>query len=511
MNRIDRVKALHDLTNLSVYSGWLESALKMVDDRFNLTNEEETQLAGHVEVLQGYLASKNQKVSNRLFLETACFIPGQYRGKLPPLIVLNPNRGGFSESRVREAANWVNMCETRIGSFYTLTKERLNRLLDYTGLAQPEAMDDVREVITLLIQLAGMWKRHDLRAELRQLHPMLEVDEAQDLVAYSLVLLDGVEKERPEDEDDLSSEDNLDQRVAESILEHLAVYQPSALQPFHRQLLERDILYPPYLFRSALPSTTDLLWEKIENSAKFRLNHLLILGLVWSGNATAQQHFYRSVSQPPAWWKDTYKRYSLNAGWALTATGARRDLYFESCFQLIPYDTPQTTRVFAQREDRCPWCEQPLEDLLILDLQDARLQFLGLSGSELRVVTCPSCLPWMPIFGEVDYDGKAVWSAFNSPTPPIRSAEHFPMPNTLGLAPVPRNPLESYVLEDGQSQVGGLPWWVNHANYLDCPQCGSRMCFIGQVQMSDIMPAEGWTYALLCKDCQITGTYYDQT
>lgn len=59
MNRGDQVKALHDLTNLSFYSGWLEYALKMVEHRFELSAEEERQFAGHVDVLQRYLESRN--------------------------------------------------------------------------------------------------------------------------------------------------------------------------------------------------------------------------------------------------------------------------------------------------------------------------------------------------------------------------------------------------------------------------------------------------------------------
>lgn len=63
-----------------------------------------------------------------------------------------------------------------------------------------------------------------------------------------------------------------------------------------------------------------------------------------------------------------------------------------------------------------------------------------------------------------------------------------------------------------ESQLGGVPNWIQDAEYPRCPGCQRRMLCIGQVAMDDIIPDhEGMTYAFLCAECGKAATTYQQT
>lgn len=497
MNHTDEITALHNVHFFWGNSGWLTYALKIIQLRDHLEPTEETQLATHVDVLKQYLDENGISCSQRLFLETACFIPGSRRGIHPPLVVLQPNRGGFSLARLKEAAGWVEHCEAVITNLYRLSEDRLERILNYTKLSKPDNLNDPRQTIDLILNMTGDWTIRSIQQTLRDLYQHISLDDAQVTANYALRLL--------------QNKLEMDCEIALEILEYLVVYHPVVLQAHHAALLSLDVFYPGYLYRDALPETSSRIIHILNTVNERDTDHLLLLNLAWSGTQLAQTQFGMWKDTPPDWWEKIYEEYPLEAGWEITTSGQRRNLYFQQCYALVSNPNPGETRVFVPREDTCPWCHQPLENVFSLDLTDVRLNFLGIDGTKLNILTCSSCLPWSVIFGKVDYAGNATWSAFNPSDPPMRSTEYFALSNTLTLANEPRNPFEAQLCEYGQSQVGGFPTWVNDADYPICPDCGQRMVFIGQIQTCDIEPGEGCTYGFLCKSCQLTATFYDQT
>jgi hypothetical protein len=62
------------------------------------------------------------------------------------------------------------------------------------------------------------------------------------------------------------------------------------------------------------------------------------------------------------------------------------------------------------------------------------------------------------------------------------------------------------------SQVGGLPTWIQDAEYPTCPDCSQKMPFIGQISNEDFMEyGEGIYYAFRCPQCNVSATCYQQT
>jgi hypothetical protein len=61
------------------------------------------------------------------------------------------------------------------------------------------------------------------------------------------------------------------------------------------------------------------------------------------------------------------------------------------------------------------------------------------------------------------------------------------------------------------SQVGGLPTWIQDAEFPSCPNCANTMPFIGQISNEDFDHGEGIYYCFHCPQCDVTATSYQQT
>ena len=66
------------------------------------------------------------------------------------------------------------------------------------------------------------------------------------------------------------------------------------------------------------------------------------------------------------------------------------------------------------------------------------------------------------------------------------------------------------VADDSEcTRVGGAPSWVQHAESVSCPTCGSLMLFIAQVAdpPDDLWSGDGGLlYAFLCSPCRVLAT-----
>jgi hypothetical protein len=197
--------------------------------------------------------------------------------------------------------------------------------------------------------------------------------------------------------------------------------------------------------------------------------------------------------------------------------------YHNECYQLIPKDqVPAAGRagpatVITPQEGSCGWCGGRLTTLFDVDLQDQRLRFLAPGWKRLRIGTCTRCTLFETVFTEVDPEGGSHWSRYNSRPDYIGTEEHrWPFPHgRLTLGPRRRSPYEAHylVLDEGGSQLGGFPMWIQHTSHPHCPKCSNLMMFIGQVQTDDALgeSGEGVTYAFLCQKCRIAATTYEQT
>jgi hypothetical protein len=495
METVETIKALHDIEDLYTSSGWYSHLGKFISLREGLPAAEESFLQRNVTLLQNYLLAQNKSLPDVLLLEIACFAPG-FRSKVePPLDVLHEKRGGFSESRLQEAAEWIESAQKFIRHFDDYPKDRINRMLRLMNSDDFGFDGDAHRFWSTYSNYVSEIRRYDffqkrIFAYIRE----LDTSEVEHVAHYALEVW-------------MVGESHHD--IARRLLERLTCLHPDKFPPIHMQMLQAGIDYRNILFRNANLAVSEALVERLSNQVGSKYMNLLLF--VWGKDSFVERQFRHWLNQPPAWWEGRFTRYPLEAGWELTHDGQRRKLYYDTCFQLVPTDGGRTTEAATARADTCQWCNQKLENLLDLDLTDARIAFLHIEGTRLRMPCCPWCHTFKTQFFEVDFLGNAQWSHHNESNPPSRIERFEPMPNTLSLATEPRGTYEAVVLEHGQSQVGGYPYWVNDALYPNCPSCNRHMMLIAKVQWMDVDIAEGWSYAYLCAKCKLTAANYDQT
>jgi len=307
------------------------------------------------------------------------------------------------------------------------------------------------------------------------------------------------------------------------LLSALAGFQPDCFRGRHRELLARGCLYPPHLFYNADTDATKTLIQLVEKGSDEHRN-VSLLALAWAGNSTAVQAFQRWRRTPPAWRETLYippEDYTDAAGWELTNTGERRDLVQQVCVPMVSRNNPQARRdpvqTMVPAESPCPWCGRRLTVLFDLKLDAPELDFLKLTGTRLRILTCDVCTCFGPIFSRVDWLGAAEWhSRTHRPEFLPEDSEDWSLPpeNVLALSGEMRSATEA--IDRNQpisfSQIGGYPSWEQDAEYPKCPDCRQRMPFIGQISNADCDDcSEGLYYGFLCTECQVAATCYQQT
>ncbi len=219
------------------------------------------------------------------------------------------------------------------------------------------------------------------------------------------------------------------------------------------------------------------------------------------------------------WLKKAGDRYQAEvSGWDID--GEPRRLYYETAYPLILCSGEATAAgpvvVLAEHEGQCGSCGLRLTTLFDLDLADECLRFLGVPGHRLRIAVCEGCVEVGegPTYSSVDGEGGSLWR--RGPGPPIPGAggaaadfdDSYRLPRgRLSLDSRRRSPYAAFegvrINHTGNSQVGGLPTWVQDPNYPPCPGCRRSMTFVGQVDGSDLSCGDSVLYAFLCAECQI--------
>lgn len=314
-------------------------------------------------------------------------------------------------------------------------------------------------------------------------------------------------------------------------LARLANFVSGALANEYAAILQRDLFGPDSMYRDADPTSRDALMKRATATVEPARNGVLC-ALAWIGDTAVQAKFAAWRAEPPPWRSSLYippEEYARQAGWELDASGHRRELHYQRCFELErvtrgsdeAFASP--VRVLTPHEGTCAWCSERLVTLFDLDLRDARLAFIASDGERLRIALCPWCSYLTQVFTDIDLAGTSVWSddndldAFDRARIPRTaiSEELFPSPEyALGLGSKRRTPYETQSSEVclHDSQIGGYPSWVQDAEYPMCPRCGTRMPFVGQLATEDIVEnSEGITYAFACLPCGKATTVYQQT
>lgn len=307
---------------------------------------------------------------------------------------------------------------------------------------------------------------------------------------------------------ELIAEKNVD------LFEELIRQQDIRESKFAEIALEKGIFRPVTLYENASTQVRDRLIGMLENpeSSKLNLNGIL-LALAQIGDNVVVEAFINWEENPPAWREKLYvgpADYALEGGWSIEE-GRKKELTYGVSYALCQQENEETTENVYGRptEDRCPHCGSKYVDIMVVDGTEPKLSFLEIGG-KIKIKTCKACLPYGDFIfckykeneeskvicheqGDGDFieDEELEWGA----------EKCF----VLSEKPVAKH----YCSEWDGSAIGGVPTYVNDANYAICPECGEHMKHLAQLDGK--YTGYGNIYVQICSKCKIAATTYQQS
>ena len=314
----------------------------------------------------------------------------------------------------------------------------------------------------------------------------------------------------------LADEDEYPEELIE-----IARHHPSALRPFHHDLVEACVWWSN-LYLAADDEIVGLLVENLHAGNGRRSNILESLAATRSPMAVAALADVQASQ--PEWLAEelahggSVHAFAQHGGWEMGPDGEFRDLTTPVAFALVPAtseDEPQVAGVSL--DERCTWCGSNLMKVLDVDLDDEQLVALGMNGcGRVTAVTCPWCVQYADaLLGAYDGEGRA-WMNEENVRParlPLPRAGEELAPTALVLGPRRRTTTSADKWSHGGSTLGGQPDWVQNPSYPTCTRCGTTMSFLAMVNIEDIddEPAEGNLYVSVHPRCHVTATTYQQS
>jgi hypothetical protein len=463
------------------YGGNLSGVMKAIDEGW-IPNGDEPSVSEHLAALRVYLAATSVVEDDAFLLRFALTVPGMQRGIVPPLLVLEPNRSGFSERRKREAAGQVNRLREALGiarAFLTgLSRETSQALRELAAIAasRPENGDP-----PLLDQIRR-----------------LSADQTRELASIGLQCLDN--NAAPV------------RGLGKDLLHSVACFRFEPLgSEICRSLREKAIVWPPSLYRDAGDSEAQALLGMLDGATDPVTVDHLVLCVAWTRSEAAVASFRGWSKKPPRWaavLNVPPGNYPPSAGWSLDASGNRRELISASCHRLRMADAiaPGAITCRARSERTCPNCSLPAAVLfdftaIQVDLPD---------DAPAKVYCCLYC----SMFAEnlVRYSDDGTWEWVSPPATP-RHPHEVPFQSRHVVREAAECPpfacANTFELDDA-STLGGVPMWLQDSDYPRCPTCAERMKFLVQHDNSSLRD-EGFYYAFFCPTCHIAAVTYQQT
>ncbi|MBA4147109.1 MAG: hypothetical protein H0X66_03265 [Verrucomicrobia bacterium] len=465
---------------LSDYGGHLYmfvEALRAGD----IPDEQHARVPGLIEQLKQYLKSHDQPEEDSLLLRYGLIVPGLLNGYVPPITGVFPERGGLYEDKVMEIATLVL---------------RLRGALDLTRLAMPQLSPDSE---TLLVAAAERVRTPIPDEQWISWHLEIEENEVSLLVAQALQYLDDSSKEN--------------KRIGTNVLGALAAFRRDGLGIHASELVQHEEY--GHVYRDASSAVAHQLIEQIEKSTV--APGWLLMSLAWTRGEAAREAFVRWRENPPTWATGRFaelETFLRHAGWSLDAQGKRKDLISLQCYRLnttADKDTSSEVPCRVSSGDTCGHCGGPLAWLFDFSVLPAQL-FSGMrSMAPRRVLACLHCASYGgTVYSKYSEDGSAV-------VLPVSGKADFPYqddrpPCTLYLRKEEWTPFAAAEPFGISNTLGGIPMWVQGAEFPDCPECQKPMPFLAQFDCSSQKPCEeGVYYAFFCGTCRVAAVSYQQT
>jgi len=303
-------------------------------------------------------------------------------------------------------------------------------------------------------------------------------------------------------------------------IESVARARPEVLRPFHDQLINAEAWLWPWtpLWVAATEEAAGRLVEQIDAGAGMSERWLRALGV--SRTLTAAVALSRwTAALPPviAQLHVPIAQYAREGGWELVGEEIRA-LSSQVGYALIAGDSDWPVAGSMLLGERCPWCGLELVRRLDVDLDEPQLSGLGLSGhGRVVAMTCVLCGGYAHIFGAYRADGTAAWSEHNTKPNYLPAAGGYGIDlptERLELGLRRSSPVAGIAWDAGGSTLGGLPDWIQDAEYPICPRCQCTMYFLAMLTGDDLWgeSAEGCDYVFFCTSrCGITAVVYQQS
>ncbi|NFG24335.1 hypothetical protein FDF11_11650 [Clostridium botulinum] len=308
----------------------------------------------------------------------------------------------------------------------------------------------------------------------------------------------------------------------EQILLHLVCFTGANIDECLKILIDDCKIYEPSLFKNASDDIAKLLIEKLEcKDDRVSINHILI-SLAMIGNHRVVEAFNEWKKNEPEFSKDLYCKpyeYALEGGWILDSEGKRKNLYYKKSYGIkegIP-KKEDSAKFFEKHNEKCQWCKRKLTSLFTIDLHNEDMAFLGFKEDKISISTCENCTCYGFIYTNIDEEGNAIWSEYNIKPEYLYVPDEVEEFNYDKEIYIDNNvKTENYAanqfLDVKFTKIGGMPTWIQDAEYPQCPKCGEKMMFVGQVSMEDLEEyGEGIYYGFICNECKIAATGYQQT
>ncbi|MGI8979450.1 MAG: hypothetical protein ACR2FY_09505 [Pirellulaceae bacterium] len=451
-----------------------------------LPAENEPGVQHHLELLRQHLAKIGCPEDDTFVLRLGLTVPGMQRGIVPPYRVLEANRGGFSARRLREAERYIiDMREA-----LAIARRFFPSLSTGTQQAVAELADLSQR------QLAP--KDMDWLKVFGELKP----DEAEQLAKRAV--------------DCLSSHGDSVKEIGTNILQRLASFRfPPLSEACCHATVEWRVFSPPSLYRESGDDVAVRIISLInETPVSASLNQLL-LALAWTRSAAALHTFQQWSKKSPIWASELYvppEEYLPNAGWCLSGDGLRRDLIVPKCVRLVPSDgaAHRSIPCRTRSEEMCPSCGGPLSwlfDFSQLGAEDFSSVF---AEAPLKVLCCLHCACSGPVFSTYRADGTAAWLSPNGPSEFAYSGDRAACVRRLADSPCPPFACAEVFALDDASSIGGIPMWLQDAEFPRCIKCRELMTFLAQHDNGSLRE-EGIYYAFFCAPCHVAAVNYQQT
>jgi hypothetical protein len=478
--------AVYVTEELRALAGTLASVVDLVQNNW-LPADGDPQYERQIAGLREHLAGAGHEHVDPFLLRVGLTVPGEFRGIVPPLLVLEENRGGLSPRRLREAEGRV---------------VRLHNALAIGRASFPELPADTQGALLELAAIAQQGKKF-LDTDWLRWYSQASAEQCDELAQYAIGLLD--------------QENETFHEIAQHVLQHLTGFRAEPLsEHVCEALIKREYFWPASIYRDTGDDVARQFIALLnQTNESLRLNHLL-LALAWTRSTEAERAFAEWVDSLPSWADELNvppSEYTPHAGWCLSETGERRDIVSRTCLRLRLADSPANHAGIPCRtsaKQKCPACSARLSYLFDFSNLDSQL-LAGVFNAPRRILCCLQCACYGAVFASYQQNDNGEFLAAMEPSDTGGDFSHEPCLRVLDREPLPvfacAEPF--YNLNDC-STLGGVPTWLQDGEYPRCLECGRVMPFVAQHDNGELSE-EGIFYAFYCDDCRVSAVVYQQT